>query len=97
MFIEEWANIGLKQPTGIAIAADDTVYVGDMDGNSIVIVKNGKVQDVIGTLQSRPHNLALDPATGIIYFADPITPYTPGPKLLQQESIGHLAAFSSKS
>ena len=78
MFIEEWANIGLKQPTGLAIAADDTVYLGDMDGNSIVIVKNGKVQDVIGTLQSRPHNVALDPATGIIYFADPITPLYAG-------------------
>jgi len=78
MFIEEWANIGLKQPTGLAIAADDTVYLGDMDGNSIVIVKNGKVQDVIGTLQSRPHSVALDPATGIIYFADPITPLYAG-------------------
>src|SRR5207249_516755 len=61
-FIEEWANIGLKQPTGITVSGDDTVYIGDMDGNSITIVKNGKVLDVIGNVQARPHNVALDPA-----------------------------------
>jgi peptidylamidoglycolate lyase len=72
-FIEEWTNIGLKQPTGIDVAADDTVYIGDMDDNSVIIVKNGKVLDVIGSVQARPHNVALDPATGIVYFADPIT------------------------
>jgi DNA-binding beta-propeller fold protein YncE len=72
-FLEQWANIGLKQPTGIDIAADDTVYIGDMDGNSIIIVKDGKVLDVIGDVQARPHNVALDPRTGVLYFADPIT------------------------
>src|SRR5436190_10928520 len=77
-FIEEWANIGLKQPASITVAADDTVYIGDMDGNSIVIVKNGKVLDVIGNVQARPHNVALDPATGVLYFADPITPLYAG-------------------
>jgi DNA-binding beta-propeller fold protein YncE len=77
-FIEEWASIGLKQPTGITVAADDTVYIGDMDGNSITIVKNGKVLDVIGSVQARPHNVALDPATGVLYFADPITPLYAG-------------------
>src|SRR5262245_40121764 len=49
-FLEEWANIGLKQPTGITVAADDTVYIGDMDGNSITVAKNGKVLDVIGNV-----------------------------------------------
>ena len=72
-FIEQWDKIGLKQPTGITIAGDDTVYIGDMDDNSIIIVKNGKVIDVIGSVQARPHNVALDPATGVLYFADPIT------------------------
>jgi DNA-binding beta-propeller fold protein YncE len=72
-FLEEWTNIGLKQPTGIDVGADDTVYIGDMDDNSVIIVKNGKVLDVIGSVQARPHNVALDPGTGIVYFADPIT------------------------
>jgi DNA-binding beta-propeller fold protein YncE len=72
-FLEQWTNIGLKQPTGITIAADDTVYIGDMDGNSVIIVKDGKVIDVIGSLQCRPHNVALDQATGVLYLADPIT------------------------
>ena len=40
-----------------------------MDGNSITIVKNGKVLDVIGNVQARPHNVALDPATGVLFFA----------------------------
>ena len=77
-FIEEWTNIGLKQPTGIDIGPDDTVYIGDMDGNSITIVKNGKVIDVIGSVQARPHNVALDPGTGVLYMADPITPLYAG-------------------
>ncbi len=72
-FLEKWDMIGLKQPTGIAIAADDTIYIGDMDANAIFIVKDGKVLDKIGDVQARPHNVAVDPATGVLYFADPIT------------------------
>ena len=77
-FLEQWDKIGLKLPTGIAIAADDTVYIGDMDANAIFIVKDGKVLDTIGDVQARPHNVALDPATGVLYFADPITPLYAG-------------------
>ena len=77
-FIEQWANVGLKQPTGLTIAADDTVYVADTSGNSITVLKDGKVIDVIGALQSRPHNIALDPQTGVLYFADPPTAWTSG-------------------
>ena len=72
-FLEQWTFPGLKQPTGITVAADDTVYIGDMDANAIFIVKDGKVLDTIGQVQARPHNVALDPATGTLYFADPIT------------------------
>ena len=72
-FIEQWTNIGLRQPTGMAIAADDTVYIGDTAGNSITILKDGKVIDVIGHLQARPHDVALDPETGVLYLADPVT------------------------
>lgn len=77
-FIEQWTDIGLEQPTGLAITADDTVYVGDTDGNSITILKNGKVIDVIGFLQARPHNIAIDPGTGVIYLTDPPTPMKAG-------------------
>ena len=77
-FIEEWTNIGGHQPTGIVIAADDTVYLGDTDANTITIMKNGKVVDVIGSIQARPHNLALDPVTGVLYLVDPVTPMREG-------------------
>jgi DNA-binding beta-propeller fold protein YncE len=77
-FVEQWTNIGLEQPTGLAIAQDDTVYVGDTDGNSITILKNGKVIDVIGFLQARPHNIGIDPETGVIYLTDPPTPMMAG-------------------
>ncbi len=73
-FIEQWANIGLKRPTGIAVAADDTVYIGDTEANAIFILKDGKIVDVIGDLQARPHAVALDPQTGVLYFTDPATP-----------------------
>ena len=72
-FIEQWANIGLMRPTGIAIAADDTVYIGDTAANAILVLKEGKVIDVIGGLRGRPHGVALDPQTGEVYFADPPT------------------------
>ena len=72
-FIEQWTDIGLKRPTGIDIADDDTIYVADTNANSVTILKNGKVIDVIGHLQARPHAVALDAETGIIYIADPPT------------------------
>jgi len=71
-FIEQW-KLGGRQPTGIAIAADDTVYIADTDANSVTIFKNGRPVDVIGSLQARPHNLALDPGTGVLYMVDPVT------------------------
>lgn len=63
-FGEQWTDIGLEQQTGLAITADDTVYLGDND--AITILKNGKVIDVIGILQARPHNIAIDPGTGVL-------------------------------
>lgn len=71
-FLEQWKLDG-RQPTGIAIAADDTVYIADTDANSITIFKDGRPIDVIGSLQARPHNLALDPGTGVLYMVDPVT------------------------
>jgi DNA-binding beta-propeller fold protein YncE len=69
-FIEQWADLGLQQPSGVAIAADDTVYVGETDGEKITVVKEGRVIDVIGGLQSRAHNITLDHGTGDLYLAD---------------------------
>ena len=78
-FIEQWANIGLKRPTGLVIAKDDTVYIGDMNDNSIMIFnKDGRLIDVIGDLQARPHTIALDEETGVLYLADPVTPLYSG-------------------
>jgi DNA-binding beta-propeller fold protein YncE len=77
-FLEQWDKLPLKQPTGLFITKDDTLYIGDMDGNSILIVKDGKLLDTIGDVQARPHNVAVDPGTGVIYFADPITPLYAG-------------------
>ena len=72
-FIEQWTNIGLQSPTGITIAADDTVYIGDTAANAIIVVKDGRHIETIGSLQARPHHIALDPGTGILYVADPVT------------------------
>jgi sugar lactone lactonase YvrE len=72
-FIEQWTDLGLVQPTGMAIAADDTLYIGDTSANAIFVVKDGKAVDVIGKLQARPHDVALDAQTGVLYFADPPT------------------------
>jgi DNA-binding beta-propeller fold protein YncE len=77
-FIEEWTDIGGLRPAGIAIAADDTIYIADTDTNAITVFKDGKRIDTIGSLQARPHNIALDPATGVLYLADPVTPILMG-------------------
>jgi DNA-binding beta-propeller fold protein YncE len=77
-FLEQWDKLPLKQPTGLFITKDDTVYIGDMDANAVFIVKDGKLLDTIGDVQARPHNVAVDPGTGVIYFADPITPLYAG-------------------
>lgn len=65
-FLEMWAGLG--KPYGLYIAKDDTLYVGDADGGTITIAKNGKPVDVIRDL-GRPHWVTLDPG-GAIYMAD---------------------------
>jgi DNA-binding beta-propeller fold protein YncE len=73
-FIEQWTDLGLMQPSGLAISEDDTVYIGETDGEKITIVKDGTVIDVIGGLESRAHNINLDRGTGVLYLADSNTP-----------------------
>jgi DNA-binding beta-propeller fold protein YncE len=73
-FVEQWTDLGILQPSGFAVGRDDTVYIGETDGEKITMVKDGKVVDTIPGLKSRVHNLNIDAATGDIYFADSNTP-----------------------
>jgi DNA-binding beta-propeller fold protein YncE len=66
-FLEQWPGLGGK-PYGLAIAADDTLYIGDAEGGTVTVARDGKVVEVIRDL-GRPHQLALDKA-GAVYFAD---------------------------
>ena len=66
-FLGEWK--GLSKPSGLAIAADDTLYVGDVDANTVTIAKDGKVVQVVSGF-GRAHNIAIDPA-GNIFAAEP--------------------------
>ena len=76
-FIEQWKlpTFGLATgwPTAITIAPDDTVYVGDIDANAISVWRDGQMLDVIGSLQAGPHNIAVDPSTGVLYLTDPVS------------------------
>jgi streptogramin lyase len=71
-FIEEWphANLGLMMGSGLTIDKDDTIYIGDTNGEQIKVVKDGKVLDTIGGLKARPHQITLDTGTGAVYLAD---------------------------
>jgi DNA-binding beta-propeller fold protein YncE len=68
--LEIWKDLGIIHAAGIAITRDDTLYIGDVDGNSIPMVKNGKLVDTIRGLEGRPHNIVIDEGTGDIYMAD---------------------------
>lgn len=72
-FLEQWTEIGGQRPAGIVIDADDTVYISDTDEGSITVLEDGKIIEVIGGLNARPHNIARDPETGVFYLADPVT------------------------
>ena len=56
--------------SGFAIDNNDTVYVGDTDGEKIIVVKAGRIVETISGLGARPHNIAWDPGDGAIYLAD---------------------------
>ena len=73
-FIEQWTDLGLMQPSGLAISEDDTIYVGETDGEKVTMVKDGRVVGVIGGLESRAHNINLDRGTGALYVADSNSP-----------------------
>ena len=68
-FLEQWPRLGFMKACGLAIAPDDTIYVGDTDAGTVAIIKNGKVIDRIHQNEIRPHNIDLDPA-GALFIAD---------------------------
>lgn len=73
-FIEQWPDLNLGNPSGLLIAADDTVFVSDTnranpDMSTITVVKNGKIVNVITGLGGLPHQIAMD-RTGALYMAD---------------------------
>ncbi len=60
-FVETWA---VPSRGGIAVAADDTVYVSDVNVGVVNILKNGKVVDSVSA--DRAHGMSID-ADGAIY------------------------------
>jgi peptidylamidoglycolate lyase len=67
-FLETWTA---PSRGGIAITADDTVYVSDVNAGAVTILKEGKILDVIH-VEGRPHGLAVDPTTLDVYTASSV-------------------------
>jgi sugar lactone lactonase YvrE len=67
-FLEIW---NAPSRGGIAISPDDTVYVSDVNGGAVTVLKDGKMVDVI-KVDGRPHGLALDPTTLDVYTASSV-------------------------
>jgi DNA-binding beta-propeller fold protein YncE len=56
---------------GIAVTADDTVYVSDVNAGAVTILKDGAMVDVI-RVEGRPHGLGVDPTTLDVYTSSSI-------------------------
>jgi DNA-binding beta-propeller fold protein YncE len=67
-FLETWAA---PSRGGIAVDREDTVYVSDVNGGAVTILKEGRIVDVI-KVDGRPHGLAVDPATLDVYTASSV-------------------------
>jgi streptogramin lyase len=67
-FLEIWTA---PSRGGIAVTADDTVYVSDVNAEAVSVLKEGKIVDVIH-VEGRPHGLAVDPATLDVYTASSV-------------------------
>jgi DNA-binding beta-propeller fold protein YncE len=69
-FLRQWTDIEFGYPSGMQLMPDDTLYIGDSDGNSFKIVKDDKVLDAVGGYEGlRPHQLTVDPS-GAVYIND---------------------------
>ncbi len=67
-FLETWAA---PSRGGIAVSADDTVYVSDVNGGAVTILKEGRIVDVI-RVEGRPHGLGIDPTTLDVYTSSSV-------------------------
>jgi peptidylamidoglycolate lyase len=67
-FVETWAA---PSRGGIAVTADDTVYVSDVNGGAVTVLKEGRIIDVI-RVDGRPHGLGIDPTTLDVYTASSV-------------------------
>ena len=66
----------LQSPSGLAIDGHDQLYVADAKLGAILVYANGKFRRYIGKRKGeqpfeRPAGIAVDPASGHIYVADP--------------------------
>src|ERR1700733_12063337 len=69
-FIKQWTDLDLLYPSGIWLMPDDSFYISDTDGQSVKLVKDDKILDSFGGLEtSRPHQITMDP-TGALYISD---------------------------
>ena len=69
-FINQWTDLGFINPAGMAMAANDTLYLSDSDGQSVKIVKDDKIIEAIGGLDGvRPHQVTVD-RFGALYICD---------------------------
>lgn len=66
-FIEQWTNLGIAQPSGLYLDADDTAWTNDNTSDVVVKVKDGKVIETIRGLGGRPHMIGVD--QGVLYEA----------------------------
>ena len=62
-YVESWPY---PSRGGIAVAADDTVYISDVNAGIVNIVKNGKLLDSVSA--DRAHGMGID-TDGSIYVS----------------------------
>jgi glucose/arabinose dehydrogenase len=73
-FIEQWtsSDLGIRQPSGISIEPDDTIWVGANEDDTFIRIRNGKVIETIKGIGGRSHIFTVD--RGVLYDATPLTP-----------------------
>jgi hypothetical protein len=69
-FIEQWNNLGIKQPSGLYIEPGDVIYTNNNLNDEFVTLKGGKVLEKFN-VGGRPHLFGVD-RSGAIYEADAI-------------------------
>ncbi len=67
-FLEQWIP-GINRPSGMHIDPDDTLWVGDQRGETVVKMKNGILMETIKGLGGHTHFITMD--QGDLYQAAP--------------------------